>query len=149
LRCRSQPLFYFSQLKELHSHLISGTGIDIIEVHRIQTVMERDLGFREKIFTEGEIAYCEKMKNKYQNYAARFSAKEAFLKAIGTGWRFGIRFADIDVYHDEFGKPLIRLTGKAEELALRDGISKIHVSLSHLKEMATAVVVVEKEGNRQ
>jgi holo-[acyl-carrier protein] synthase len=125
--------------------LISGTGIDIIEVHRIQTVMERDLGFREKIFTEGEIAYCEKMKNKYQNYAARFSAKEAFLKAIGTGWRFGIRFADIDVYHDEFGKPLIRLTGKAEELALRDGITKIHVSLSHLKEMATAVVILEKE----
>jgi holo-[acyl-carrier protein] synthase len=125
--------------------LIFGTGIDIIEVHRIQTVMERDLGFREKIFTEGEIAYCEKMKNKYQNYAARFSAKEAFLKAIGTGWRFGIRFADIDVYHDEFGKPLIRLTGKAEELALRDGISKIHVSLSHLKEMATAIVLLEKE----
>jgi len=124
--------------------LISGTGIDIIEVHRIQTVMERDIGFREKIFTEGEIAYCEKMKNKYQNYAARFSAKEAFLKAIGTGWRFGIRFADIDVYHDDFGKPLIRLTGKAEELALRDGISKIHVSLSHLKEMATAVVILER-----
>jgi holo-[acyl-carrier protein] synthase len=107
--------------------------------------MEKDIGFREKIFTEGEIAYCEKMKNKYQNYAARFSAKEAFLKAIGTGWRFGIRFADIDVYHDEFGKPLIRLTGKAEELALRDGISKIHVSLSHLKEMATAVVILERE----
>ena len=124
--------------------MISGTGIDIIEVLRIQKVMERDLGFREKIFTEGEIAYCEKMKNKYQNYAARFSAKEAFLKAIGTGWRFGIRFADIDVYHDDFGKPLIRLTGKAEELALRDGISKIHVSLSHLKEMATAVVILEK-----
>jgi holo-[acyl-carrier protein] synthase len=126
--------------------LISGTGIDIIEVHRIQTVMERDIGFREKIFTPGEIAYCETKKNKYQHYAARFSAKEAFLKAIGTGWRFGIRFADIDVYHDEFGKPLIRLTGKAEELALRDGISRIQVSLSHLKEMATAVVIVEKEG---
>ena len=109
--------------------------------------MEKDIGFREKIFTEGEIAYCEKMKNKYQNYAARFSAKEAFLKAIGTGWRFGIRFADIEIYHDEFGKPLIRLTGKAEELVLRDGISKIHVSLSHLKEMATAVVILEKEEN--
>jgi holo-[acyl-carrier protein] synthase len=125
--------------------LISGTGIDIIEVHRIQTVMERDIGFREKIFTQGEIDYCETKKNKYQHYAARFSAKEAFLKAIGTGWRFGIRFADIDVYHDEFGKPLIRLTGKAEELALRDGIKRIHVSLSHLKEMATAVVILEKE----
>jgi holo-[acyl-carrier protein] synthase len=124
--------------------LISGTGIDIIEVKRIQAVMERDIGFREKIFTQGEITYCETKKNKYQHYAARFSAKEAFLKAIGTGWRFGIRFGDIDVYHDDFGKPLIRLTGKAEELALRDGISKIHVSLSHLKEMATAVVILEK-----
>lgn len=125
--------------------MIFGTGIDIIEVSRIKTVMERDIGFREKIFTQGEIKYCETKKNKYQHYATRFSAKEAFLKAIGTGWRFGIRFADIDIYHDEFGKPLIRLTGKAEELALRDGISKIHVSLSHLKEMATAVVIVEKE----
>ena len=67
------------------------------------------------------------------------------MKAIGTGWRFGIRFADIEVYHDEFGKPLIRLSGKAEELAKIEGISKIHVSLSHVKEIATAIVVVEKE----
>lgn len=107
--------------------------------------MERDIGFREKIFTPGEIAYCETKKFKFENYAARFSAKEAFLKAIGTGWRFGIRFADIDVYHDEYGKPLIRLTGKAEEVAKNERFSKIHVSLSHIKEMATAVVVVEAE----
>ncbi len=125
--------------------MVYGTGIDIIEVSRIQSVMEKDIGFREKIFTPGEISYCEKMKNKYQHYAARFSAKEAFMKAIGTGWRFGIRFNDIDVYHDEFGKPLIRLTGKAEELAHQERISKIHVSLSHVKEVATAVVIVECE----
>ena len=123
--------------------MIYGTGTDIIEVSRIKSVMERDIGFREKIFTPGEIAYCETKKHKYENYAARFSAKEAFLKAIGTGWRFGIRFADIDVYHDEYGKPLIKLTGKAEQLAKDEGISKIHVSLSHLKEMATAIVIVE------
>ncbi|MCX6244969.1 MAG: holo-ACP synthase [Bacteroidetes bacterium] len=125
--------------------MIYGTGTDIIEVARIKTVMERDIGFREKIFTPGEIAYCETKKHKFENYAARFSAKEAFMKAIGTGWRFGIRFADIDVYHDEYGKPLIRLTGKAEELALRERISKIHVSLSHVKEIATAIVIVENE----
>ena len=129
--------------------MIYGTGTDIIEVARIQAVMERDIGFREKIFTHGEIAYCETKKHKYENYAARFSAKEAFMKAIGTGWRFGIRFADIDVYHDEYGKPLIRLSGKAEELALNERISKIHVSLSHVKEMATAVVVVETEDGDQ
>ena len=125
--------------------MIYGTGIDIIEVSRIKAVMERDIGFREKIFTPGEIAYCETKKHKFENYAARFSAKEAFLKAIGTGWRFGIRFADIDVYHDEYGKPLIKLSGKAEQLAKDEGISKIHVSLSHLKEIATAIVVVEIE----
>jgi holo-[acyl-carrier protein] synthase len=125
--------------------MIYGIGTDIIEVSRIHAVMEKDIGFREKIFTSGEIAYCETKKHKYENYAARFSAKEAFMKAIGTGWRFGIRFADIDVYHDEFGKPLIRLYGKAEELAKIEGISKIHVSLSHVKEIATAVVVVEKD----
>ena len=125
--------------------MIYGTGTDIIEVSRIRTVMEKDLGFREKIFTSGEIAYCETKRHKYENYAARFSAKEAFMKAIGTGWRFGIRFADIEVYHDEYGKPLIRLSGKAEQLSKDEGISKIHVSLSHLKEIATAVVIVEKE----
>jgi holo-[acyl-carrier protein] synthase len=125
--------------------MIFGTGIDFIEVSRIKSVMERDIGFREKIFTPGEIAYCETKKYKFENYAARFSAKEAFLKAIGTGWRFGIRFADIDVYHDDYGKPMIRLSGKAEELAKRERISKIHVSLSHIKEIATAIVIVEVE----
>lgn len=124
--------------------MICGTGIDIIEVARIQKVMERDIGFRDKIFTPGEIEYCESKKNKYPHYAARFSAKEAFLKAIGTGWRFGIRFADIEVYHDELGKPFIRVYGKAEELLNNEKISKIHVSLSHLKEMATAIVIIEK-----
>ena len=125
--------------------MIFGIGTDIIEVSRIHAVMEKDIGFRDKIFTSGEITYCETKRHKYENYAARFSAKEAFMKAIGTGWRFGIRFADIEVYHDEFGKPLIRLSGKAEELGKIEGISKIHVSLSHIKEIATAVVIVEKE----
>jgi holo-[acyl-carrier protein] synthase len=126
--------------------MIYGIGTDIIEVTRIEKVMSRDIGFREKIFTPGEIEYCETKKNKFQHYAARFSAKEAFLKAIGTGWRFGIRFADIDIFHDEFGKPHIRTTGIAKELTDRLAVSKIHVSLSHLKEMATAIVIIETEG---
>ena len=125
--------------------MIYGIGTDIIEVSRIQAVMEKDIGFREKIFTPGEISYCETRKHKFENYAARFSAKEAFMKAIGTGWRFGIRFADIDIYHDEYGKPLIRLSGKAEELAKNERISKIHVSLTHIRETANAVVIVESE----
>ncbi|MCK9218839.1 MAG: holo-ACP synthase [Bacteroidales bacterium] len=125
--------------------MIYGIGTDLIEVSRIEKVIQRDSGFREKIFTLSEIEYCESMKNKFQHYAARFSAKEAMLKAIGTGWRFGIRFADIEVYHDALGKPQIRVFGKAQEWAEKLVISKIHVSLSHLKEMATAVVIIECE----
>jgi len=123
--------------------LIFGIGTDIIEVERIQKVMERDIGFRDKIFTPHEIEYCEKMRHKYQHYAGRFSAKEAFLKAIGTGWRYGIRFGDIEVTHDELGKPEINTYGKAKEWVESESVSNIHVSLSHLKEMATAVVVIE------
>jgi holo-[acyl-carrier protein] synthase len=123
--------------------LIYGIGTDIIEVSRIKTVMERDIGFRDKIFTPGEIAYCETKRYKFENYSARFSAKEAFLKAIGTGWRFGIRFADIEIIHDELGKPHIKAYGKAEELLNEYKITGMHVSLSHLKEMATAVVILE------
>jgi holo-[acyl-carrier protein] synthase len=128
--------------------MIFGLGTDIIEVERIRKVMEHDIGFRDKIFTPGEIEYCETKKFKYENYAARFSAKESFLKAIGTGWRFGIRFADIEVYHDDLGKPFIRAHGKAKELLNDLSISKIHVSLSHLKEMATAIVILESETNK-
>jgi holo-[acyl-carrier protein] synthase len=125
--------------------MIYGIGTDIIEVSRIKAVMDRDIGFRDKIFTPGEITYCETKRHKYENYAARFSAKEAFLKAIGTGWRFGVRFADIDIFHDELGKPHIRTTGVAKELTEQLLISKIHVSLSHLKEMATAIVILETD----
>lgn len=107
--------------------------------------MERDIGFREKIFSSGEIGYCEQMKNKYQHYAARFSAKEAFMKALGTGWRDGIRFVEIEVVHDPLGKPLLMLSGKAKELAEKAGMGEMHVSLSHVKEIASAVVVVESD----
>ncbi|HNX85412.1 MAG TPA: holo-ACP synthase [Bacteroidales bacterium] len=125
--------------------MIKGTGIDIIEVERIRSVMERDTGFRDKIFTPEEIRYCESKKNKYQHYAARFSAKEALMKAIGTGWRFGIRFADIEVFHNDLEQPQIKVSGKANELLSDLAISKIHVSLSHLKELATAIVIIENE----
>jgi holo-[acyl-carrier protein] synthase len=124
--------------------MIDGIGIDIFEVRRIKAEMERDDGFVNGIFTEGEIAYCENMSHKEQYYAARYSAKEAFLKALGTGWRFGIRFADIDIFHDNLGKPNIRVTGKAEELVKEKEITKIHVSMSHIKEMVTAIVILEK-----
>ena len=123
--------------------MIFGIGTDIIEVERVQKVMERDTGFREKVFAPQEIEYCESKHQKYQHYAGRFSAKEAFLKAIGTGWRYGIRFIDIEVVNDELGKPEINLSGKAKEWAKKESVSNIHVSLSHVKMMATATVIIE------
>ena len=124
--------------------MIYGIGTDIIEVSRIMKVMEQDIGFREKIFSEEEIRYCESKRNKYQHYAARFAAKEAWMKAFGTGWRDGIRFIEIEVVHDSLGKPLIRLDGRARELANNAGVGEIHLTLSHIREVANAMVIVEK-----
>jgi holo-[acyl-carrier protein] synthase len=124
--------------------MINGIGADIFEVRRMKKAIEKDEDFIKEIFTEDEMIYCNKMQDKEQHFAARFSAKEAFMKAFGTGWRFGIRFADIGIYHDELGKPHIKLTGKTEELAKQEGISSIHVTLSHTKSMATAFVILEK-----
>lgn len=124
--------------------MIYGIGADIFEISRIKEEMEKDEDFVKYIFTEEEISYCKNMRHKEQHYAVRFSAKEAFMKALGTGWRFGIKFSDICVLNDELGKPHIRLSGKTEELVKREGISGIYVTLSHTSTTATAYVVLEK-----
>jgi holo-[acyl-carrier protein] synthase len=125
--------------------MIVGIGTDIIEVARIEKLLAKQTRFQKRIFTEIEIAYCESKKNRAQNYAARFAAKEAFLKAIGTGWRGGVAFKEIEVVNNERGKPEIFLSGTAREFADNLGISNIQVSLSHLKDFAIAVVMAEKE----
>jgi len=124
--------------------MIVGIGTDIIEVPRIEKLLTKQKRFQGRIFTETEIAYCETKKNKVQNYAARFAAKEAFLKAIGTGWRQGVSFKEIEIVNNERGKPEIFLSGKAREFADDLGITNIQVSLSHLKDFAIAVVAAEK-----
>lgn len=120
--------------------MISGIGIDMIEVERVQDKIVNKPGFRELIFSENEISYCESKKNKFEHYAARFAAKEAFLKAIGTGWTNEIAFNEIEIKNDVNGKPEILLSGTAAVLHT----DKILVSLSHLKSMATAIVIIEK-----
>ena len=124
--------------------MIVGIGTDIIEVARIERLMAGQKRFQKRIFTETEVAYCESKKNKAQNYAARFAAKEAFLKAIGTGWRQGVAFKEIEVVNNPQGKPEIFLSGKAKEIADNLGITNIQISLSHLKDIAIAVVAAEK-----
>lgn len=124
--------------------MIFGTGIDLIEVGRIKKQVEKGKRFSKRIFTQKEIEYCEQKRNRAQNYAARFAAKEAFLKAIGTGWRNGMKFKDIEIVNNELGKPEIVLYGRAKSFAEENGLKNIQVSLSHLKDLAGAMVVIEK-----
>jgi holo-[acyl-carrier protein] synthase len=124
--------------------MIYGIGTDIIEVERIRNFISKGDSFKERVFTPDEIVYSDSFRDPAPFYAARFSAKEAFVKALGTGFTDGIGFNQIEVYHVELGKPEIRLTGKAREVAEEKGIAQIHVSISHVKEWANAVVILEK-----
>jgi holo-[acyl-carrier protein] synthase len=123
--------------------MIIGTGIDIVEVDRVAEKVGKGNGFREKVFSPDEIAFCEVKTHKAEHYAARFAAKEAFLKATGIGLSAGFDINNIEVFNDNEGKPYIRLKGSFAELAKSNHWLKIHVSLSHVKSMACAVVIVE------
>lgn len=125
--------------------MIVGTGIDIAEVPRIRAAIERHgERFLKRIFTEGEIQYCESKANRVERYAARFAAKEAGMKAIGTGWNHGVRWRDIEVARKPGGRPTLRLHGKAAEFAARLGATNIALSLTHTAEQAFAQVILEK-----
>jgi holo-[acyl-carrier protein] synthase len=124
--------------------MIYGIGTDIIEVVRMQKHLENNIALKNKLFTVLEQEYAEKRATIYQHYAARFAAKEAFFKALGTGYRFGMAFHEIEVENDELGKPVINLHGKVKEYIEKQGITSIHLSISHVKEMASAFVILEK-----
>jgi len=123
--------------------MIYGIGIDLIEVERVAEKIGKKAGFKELVFSQHEIDYCELRTNKYEHYAARFAAKEAFFKAIGTGWRDGTAFNEIEITNDEQGKPGLSLHGKTAVTMEQLKLGKISVSLSHLKTMASAVVIIE------
>jgi holo-[acyl-carrier protein] synthase len=123
--------------------MIIGIGIDMIEVDRVMEKVNNDTGFREQVFSKSEIDFCESNR-KFENYAARFAAKEAFLKATGFGLLLGYDLAKVEVVNDVNGKPSILLRGNFEELAKQNNWNKIHLSLSHLKQVACAVVIIEK-----
>ena len=124
--------------------MIVGTGIDIAEVARIRQSIERfGQRFLERIFTEGEIGYCDSKANRFERYAARFAAKEAAMKALGTGWNHGVRWRDCEVARLPGGRPTIHFHGKAAEFAARLGAKNAAVSLSHTQEQAIAQVILE------
>jgi holo-[acyl-carrier protein] synthase len=124
--------------------MIEGLGIDIIEVERVAAKIRKNKGFREMVFSVKEIEYCETKTNKYEHYAARFAVKEAFFKALGTGWRNGTSFNEIEIHHEEKGKPELVLTGETKKTIDPAGTKKFSVSISHLKTIASAVVIIEK-----
>ncbi len=124
--------------------MIVGTGIDIVEVRRVAASIARfGRRFLERVFTEAEIRYCESKQNKAERYAARFAAKEAALKAIGTGWRRGVAWREVEVGHEPGGRPTIRFSGRAAQFAARLGMKRAALSLSHTKEHAVAQVILE------
>jgi holo-[acyl-carrier protein] synthase len=126
--------------------MIVGNGIDITETRRIEDSIERyGDRFTSRIYTLREIEYCERFKNKAERYAASFAAKEAAFKALGTGWRGGIRWLDVEVTHLPSGKPELMLWGRAQEIARQLGVARATVSLSHADHYAVAHVLFESD----
>lgn len=125
---------------------IIGIGTDIIECLRIAQMIDRhgELFIR-RVYTEHEIEYCSTKKSSTQHYAGRWAAKEAVLKALGTGWRKGISWRDIEVRHKHGGAPIIALCGGAREVFEKTGIRTMHISISHCRSHATAYAIAEGE----
>lgn len=124
--------------------VIVGLGVDIAEVERIEAAIARHgEPFLRRVFTADEIAYCESHKNRFERYAGRFAAKEATMKALGTGWRRGVRWVDIEVVRQPGGRPAIKLSGAAEEHARRLGVRHIVLSITHTNHTALAQVIFE------
>jgi holo-[acyl-carrier protein] synthase len=124
--------------------MIVGTGVDLAEVPRIRAAAARyGEKFIGRIFTPAEIAYVERKANRFERYAARFAAKEAGMKAIGTGWRRGVRWQDFEVANLPSGKPTLRLHGVAAQVAARLGVRNISLSLTHTAETGMAHVILE------
>jgi holo-[acyl-carrier protein] synthase len=124
--------------------LIVGLGVDIAEVARVKAAIERHgETFLRRLYTPAEREYCERFKNKYERYAGRFAAKEAAMKALGTGWSRGVRWVDVEVVREKGGKPTMKLAGEAENVAKRMGVKNIALSITHTADQAFAQVIFE------
>jgi holo-[acyl-carrier protein] synthase len=124
--------------------MIVSIGIDIVEVYRISETIQRTPRFVERVFTDKERVYCEaKGAASAQSFAARFAAKEAFLKALKTGWRGKITWQDMEILNDAQGVPELEIKGEARNLLENLGANKIHLSMSHTTDHAVAQVILE------
>ncbi len=124
--------------------MIVGLGADLTEVQRLrETIERRGERILRRLFTPAEIAYCEQHRNKYERYAGRFAVKEAAMKALGTGWRHGVRWVDIEIIREVTGKPALKLRGVAKEFADRLGVKHMAITITHTEELAVAQVIFE------
>ena len=124
--------------------MVVGMGTDLIEIKRVQHSIDRfGNRFLERIFTPAEISYCQSKKSYGESFAARFAAKEAGAKALGTGISHGVSWKEFEVTRAASGKPSLRLHGRAAELAQAQGVVRSALSLTHTREMALAVVLLE------
>ena len=123
--------------------MIKGTGADIIAIDRIKKAITKDSKFTDKIFSTEEIEYCNSKLRKEIHFAGRFAAKEAFFKALGTGWRDGMKWTEINIVNNDLGKPEVRISGKTLEFFRELGMVNINLSISHTKEFAVAFVIIE------
>ena len=125
--------------------MIVGTGVDLCEVGRIESAIARHgRRFVERVYTEQEIAYAQGKANRSERYAARFAAKEAGMKALGTGWRGGITWRDLEVTNLASGRPALQLHGKAAEIAEKLGVRNVSLSITHTSQQAMAIVILER-----
>jgi len=124
--------------------VIVGLGLDIAEIDRIEDAIARHgAPFLERLFTPRETEYCERFKNRFERYAGRFAAKEAAMKALGTGWSRGVRWRDIEVVRASSGKPSLKLEGVAAEIARGMGVNNIVLTITHSGNLALAQVIFE------
>ncbi len=126
--------------------MILGIGVDLCEVDRMEAAIARHgERFLNRIYTEAERAYCDSKPNRMERFAGRFAAKEAAMKAIGTGWRRGVGWRDFEVARAASGQPVIVLRGEAGKIAAQMGVRRALVSITHIKSMAMAQVLLESE----
>lgn len=120
---------------------LAGVGVDMVEIARMEKVIARRPSFTKRVFTESECAYCNRMARPAQHYAARFAAREAVLKALGTGFSHGIGLTDVSVARNEAGRPEVVLAGRALEIAREQGVREVALSLSYTHDVAVASAV--------
>ncbi|MGD1064066.1 MAG: holo-ACP synthase [Terracidiphilus sp.] len=128
----------------MKDNVITGSGIDVIEIRRIQRAVDRyGRRFLDRVYLAAEKAYCLRKRNSAESFAARFAAKEAAAKALGTGISFGVNWLEIEVVREPSGRPTLRFHGRAAEIARRQGVVRCNLSLTHTADLAVASVVLE------